>query len=292
MLVPSEGAAPPASAVWVRRSAVELRGRVLDWCARRGSNPHGLAATRLSTWRVCLFRHERRHWVLLLLPVDDSNVALRGSAPRVLPLHQPGPCRPDRPTPPLSGGTRPAGLRRIVHASDGSLLAPHDSNVDRPGSRPGGLPLPKGRSSTWALTQNLLDLLVVEVGSVGELCGMAGIVFAGAEGRGFEPLPAWRPGHGFRDQRDCHFRQPSGCLAVASQPLGATGGNRTRIELLGRQPPEPFGHDRMMPRRRDCPHRTAPCHARVAEARCAGFEPAISGLRGRRAHPGSSNSAW
>jgi hypothetical protein len=78
--------------------SVELRGRVLglvlhamDWCARRGSNPHGLAATKLSTWRVCLFRHERRHWVLPLLPVDDSNVALRGSEPGVLPLHQPGP---------------------------------------------------------------------------------------------------------------------------------------------------------------------------------------------------------
>jgi hypothetical protein len=81
----------PASAVWVRRSAVELRGRVPDWCARRGSNPHGLAATRLSTWRVCLFRHERRRYAPLLLPVDDSNVALRGSEPRVLPLHQPGP---------------------------------------------------------------------------------------------------------------------------------------------------------------------------------------------------------
>jgi hypothetical protein len=75
VLVPSEGAAPPASAVWVRRSPVELRGLVrgapgarsvatcgsggrcrpngqgvpcrrrrchaTDWCARRGSNPHG-----------------------------------------------------------------------------------------------------------------------------------------------------------------------------------------------------------------------------------------------------------
>jgi hypothetical protein len=84
-----------------------------------------------------------RRCALLLLPVDDSNVALRGSEPRVLPLHQPGPCRPDR-------QPRPARqLRRTVHASDGSLFAPHDSNVDGPGSRPGGLPLPKGRSSTW-----------------------------------------------------------------------------------------------------------------------------------------------
>jgi hypothetical protein len=84
---------------------------------------------------------------------------------------------------------------------------------------------------------------------------------------------------------------PPGALQWPANKLGATGGNRTRIELLGGQPPEPFGHDRMMPRRRDRPQQTTQRSARPGEARCAGFEPAISGLRGRRAHPDSSNSA-
>ena len=68
-----------------RRGALLLsyEGGCWSCCARRGSNPHGLAATRLSTWGVYLFRHERRHWVLRLLPVDDSNVVLRGSEPGV-----------------------------------------------------------------------------------------------------------------------------------------------------------------------------------------------------------------
>src|SRR5919198_3251321 len=86
-MITAGGVAPPASAVWMRRSAVELRGQVLDWCARRARTPSASRPPGSRSGASALFRPERRRYAPLLLPVDDSNVALRGSEPRVLPLH-------------------------------------------------------------------------------------------------------------------------------------------------------------------------------------------------------------